>query len=96
MITYFATIKQPYCTWQIWVVLRSIRGIQPLTALDYPDYLIIDIDPSDKNTFDDVIEAANVVKEILDVAGAIVFVKLQVQQVYIFIYPLVNNIRTIR
>ena len=31
-------------------------------ALDKPDYLIIDIDPSEKNTFDQVIEAANVVK----------------------------------
>jgi bifunctional non-homologous end joining protein LigD len=31
---------------------------------NYPDYLIIDIDPSDNNTFDQVIETANVVKEI--------------------------------
>jgi len=38
--------------------------------LDNPDYLIIDIDPSDNNTFEDVIAAANVVKEILDKAGA--------------------------
>lgn len=38
--------------------------------LDNPDYLIIDIDPSEHNTFDQVIEAANVVKEILDDAGA--------------------------
>ena len=39
-------------------------------SLDNPDYLIIDIDPSDNNTFDQVIEAANVVKGILDQAGA--------------------------
>ena len=39
-------------------------------TLDNPDYMIIDIDPSDNNTFDQVIEAANVVKEILDKAGA--------------------------
>ena len=39
-------------------------------SLDNPDYLIIDIDPSDNNTFDQVIEAANVVKGILDKAGA--------------------------
>ena len=38
--------------------------------LDKPDYLIIDIDPSEKNTFSQVIEAANVVKGILDKAGA--------------------------
>jgi bifunctional non-homologous end joining protein LigD len=41
-----------------------------IKSLDNPDYLIIDIDPSDNNTFDHVIEAANVVKEILDQAGA--------------------------
>lgn len=39
-------------------------------SLDNPDYMIIDIDPSDNNTFDQVIEAANVVKDILDKAGA--------------------------
>ena len=46
-----------------------------VNALDKPDYLIIDIDPSEKNTFDQVIEAANVVKQILDKAGAISFCK---------------------
>ncbi|GEO10837.1 non-homologous end-joining DNA ligase [Segetibacter aerophilus] len=39
-------------------------------SLDNPDYLIIDIDPSDNNTFEQVIEAANVVKQIFDQAGA--------------------------
>lgn len=43
--------------------------------LDNPDYLIIDIDPSDKNTFDDVIDAANATKEVLDKAGAVSFCK---------------------
>ncbi len=41
-----------------------------IKSLDNPDYIIIDIDPSDNNTFDQVIEAANVVKGILDKAGA--------------------------
>ena len=40
-------------------------------SLHKPDYMIIDIDPSDKNNFDQVIEAAHVVKEILDRAGAV-------------------------
>lgn len=39
-------------------------------TLDNPDYIIIDIDPSDNNTFNQVVEAANVVKGILDKAGA--------------------------
>lgn len=38
--------------------------------LDKPDYLVIDIDPSDNNTFDQVIEAANVVHEIFEKIGA--------------------------
>ncbi|CAN5322633.1 hypothetical protein BH09BAC2_BH09BAC2_06900 [soil metagenome] len=42
---------------------------------DKPDYLIIDIDPSEKNTFKQVIDAANVVKEVLDKAGAAAFCK---------------------
>lgn len=39
-------------------------------SLEYPDYLMIDIDPSDKNTFEQVIEVALMVKAILDKAGA--------------------------
>jgi bifunctional non-homologous end joining protein LigD len=46
-----------------------------IKALDKPDYLIIDIDPSEKNTFEQVIEAANVVKQVLDKAGAASFCK---------------------
>ena len=46
-----------------------------INDLDKPDYLIIDIDPSDNNTFEQVIEAANVVKQILDKSGAISFCK---------------------
>jgi bifunctional non-homologous end joining protein LigD len=44
-------------------------------SLNNPDYLIIDIDPSEKNTFEQVIEAANVVKDVLDHAGAKSFCK---------------------
>jgi bifunctional non-homologous end joining protein LigD len=46
-----------------------------IQELDKPDYLIIDIDPSEKNTFDQVIEAANVVKQVFDKAGATCFCK---------------------
>lgn len=37
--------------------------------LDKPDYAIIDLDPSDTNTFEEVITVAQVVKQILDQAG---------------------------
>ena len=42
---------------------------------DKPDYMIIDLDPSDKNNFDQVVEAANTFKKVLDDAGAICFCK---------------------
>ena len=42
---------------------------------DNPDYLAIDIDPSDKNTFDQVIETALVIKEICDGAKIDAFCK---------------------
>jgi len=41
-----------------------------IKSLDKPDYLVMDIDPSEANTFDQVIEAALAVKEVLDQAGA--------------------------
>jgi bifunctional non-homologous end joining protein LigD len=34
--------------------------------LDNPDYIVIDIDPSDKNSFNEVIDVALALKEILD------------------------------
>jgi len=40
------------------------------SKLDHPDYMVIDIDPSDNNTFDEVVETALFVKEIMDKAGA--------------------------
>lgn len=42
---------------------------------DHPDYLIMDIDPSEKNTFNQVIDVALVIKEILDKAGCTCYCK---------------------
>jgi bifunctional non-homologous end joining protein LigD len=36
---------------------------------DNPDWCVIDLDPDKKNTFDQVIEAAKITKEVLDVLG---------------------------
>ena len=36
--------------------------------IENPDYLVLDLDPSDNNTFEDVITTANEVKKILDKA----------------------------
>ncbi len=44
-------------------------------SLEYSDYLMIDIDPSDKNNFDQVIEVALMIKSILDKAGAVCYCK---------------------
>ena len=46
-----------------------------LNHLDHPDYLVMDIDPSDNNTFEDVIETARVVKGVLDKAQAVCYCK---------------------
>jgi bifunctional non-homologous end joining protein LigD len=42
---------------------------------DKPSYLMIDIDPSDKNTFDQVVTVAQAVQEVLNRAGAISYCK---------------------
>jgi len=46
-----------------------------LKHLDHPDYLVIDIDPADNSTFDEVIETARVVKAVLDKAQAACYCK---------------------
>jgi bifunctional non-homologous end joining protein LigD len=43
--------------------------------LEYPDYIVMDLDPSDKNTFEDIIDAALATKEVLDKAGAVGYCK---------------------
>lgn len=35
-------------------------------SIDAPDYVVIDLDPSEKNSFDEVIDTAQTIKEILD------------------------------
>jgi bifunctional non-homologous end joining protein LigD len=44
-------------------------------SLDNPDYLVLDLDPSDENTFNQVIDTALAVKEVLDRAGAVGYCK---------------------
>lgn len=39
-----------------------------IETIDNPDYLVLDLDPSEGNTFKDVIETALAVKEVLDLA----------------------------
>jgi bifunctional non-homologous end joining protein LigD len=46
-----------------------------ITGLDYPDYMVIDLDPSDNNSFEQIIDTAQVVKEILDRAEAPAYCK---------------------
>jgi len=46
-----------------------------IKKIDNPDYLIMDIDPSEKNDFEDVIEVTKAVKEVLDKAGAVGYPK---------------------
>jgi len=42
---------------------------------NFPDYMVIDLDPADNNSFDQVIETALVVKSILDQSGADAYCK---------------------
>ena len=46
-----------------------------LKKIENPDYLILDLDPSEKNTFDDVVQTAKIVKKLLDKAGADAYCK---------------------
>ncbi len=44
-------------------------------AIDYPNYLVIDLDPSEHNSFSQVKRVARIVKSVLDKAGAESFCK---------------------
>lgn len=46
-----------------------------INKLENPDYIVMDIDPSEKNTFDDVVDVALVIKDILDQTGMTGFCK---------------------
>lgn len=65
-----------------------------ISNLDRPNYLVLDLDPSEKNSFDEVIETAQAVKSILDKAKiegypktsgkSGIHIYLPMQQVYTF------------
>ena len=42
---------------------------------DYPSYLVLDLDPSEKNDFTDVVETAQAVREVLNKAGIVGYPK---------------------
>jgi len=46
-----------------------------INHLDNPDYLVLDLDPSEKNSFEEVITTANVIKELTDKVGATSYCK---------------------
>lgn len=46
-----------------------------IDKLDNPDYFIIDIDPSEKNNYDEVIDVALAVKQVMDKAGGSAYCK---------------------
>lgn len=46
-----------------------------IDKLDRPDYIVMDIDPSEKNTFDHVVDVALAIKEILDETGMVGYCK---------------------
>lgn len=57
----------------VWLANQGAIEIHPwLSSVekpDYPDFLIFDLDPSDGNTFDQVVEAALVCRKLLDEMG---------------------------
>ena len=62
---------------------------------DHPDWCIIDLDPDKKNTFDQVIEAAQVTHQLLDAIGVVqLIVKAQDPQGCIFIFHWAQNTPT--
>jgi bifunctional non-homologous end joining protein LigD len=75
--------------------------------LDKPDYMMIDIDPGDTNTFEQVIEVALAVKEVLDRAdargfcktsgasGLHVYIPLHAQYTYDQIQPFAELVATL-
>ncbi|TKK68902.1 DNA ligase D [Ilyomonas limi] len=46
-----------------------------INHLDNPDYVVLDLDPSEKNSFEEVITTANIIKELTDKVGAAAYCK---------------------
>jgi bifunctional non-homologous end joining protein LigD len=63
----------------LYLVNKGLTEINPwhssVDTPDYPDYMVIDLDPSDHNTFAQVKRVAKILKSVLDKAGAESFCK---------------------
>jgi bifunctional non-homologous end joining protein LigD len=70
-----------------------------IEAIDYPNYLVIDLDPSEHNTFAQVKRVAKILKSVLDKAGAESFCKTSgTAGIHVFIplgmrypYPIIRD-----
>lgn len=62
-----------------WLSRTKLNQINVWTSeidkADYPSYLVLDLDPSEKNSFSDVVETAQAVREVLDKAGIVGYPK---------------------
>lgn len=63
----------------LYLVNKGVSEIFPwhssIDAIDYPDYLVIDLDPAEQNSFAQVKRVARMLKSVLDKAGAESFCK---------------------
>lgn len=87
----------------LYLVKRGITEINlwhsQVDLIDYPDYMVIDLDPSEQNTFAQVKRVARVLKSVLDKAGAESFCKTSgATGIHVFIplevrypYPIIKD-----
>jgi bifunctional non-homologous end joining protein LigD len=67
-----------------------------LPDLDHPDFLVLDLDPSKKNTFDEVIETALQVNEVLESVKIHGYCKTSGSTGITFIFRWAENMNLIR
>ncbi len=79
----------------VWLANQACIEIHPwlsqTTTIEYPDYIVLDLDPSAHNSFTEIVTVANLIKQLMDQLGLRVYLKTSGSTGLHIYLPIVNR-----
>jgi len=79
----------------VWLANQACIEIHPWLSqtvnIEYPDFIVLDLDPSDHNSFAEIVTVANLIKQLMDQLGLRVYLKTSGSTGLHIYLPIVNR-----
>ncbi len=79
----------------VWLANQACIEIHPwlsqTTNVEYPDFIVFDLDPSEHNSFEEIVTVANLLKQLMDQLGLRVYLKTSGSMGLHIYLPIVNR-----